>query len=99
MSGGSWDYVYRRFDDVADRLDSSADIRRRHLGVIIRDVAKALHDIEWVDSGDYAPGDEYAAIDSVVGTAGGVHVRALAEQLRADVDYLLSLFGAGEGQA
>ena len=25
-------------------------------------VAKALHDIEWVDSGDYGPGDENEAI-------------------------------------
>ena len=29
---------------------------------LLRIVAKAAHDIEWVDSGDYGPGDEVAAI-------------------------------------
>ena len=30
-------------------------------------VAKALHDIEWVDSGDYGPGDENDAIRACLG--------------------------------
>jgi uncharacterized small protein (DUF1192 family) len=32
-------------------------------------VAKALHDIEWVDSGDYGPGDENKAIRACLGDA------------------------------
>lgn len=32
---------------------------------LLRAVAKAAHDIEWVDSGDYGPGDEVESIRAV----------------------------------
>lgn len=59
MSGGSMNYLYARLDYA--KFDADTPERRafkRHLAL----VAKALHDIEWVDSGDSAPGDENAAI-------------------------------------
>ena len=28
-------------------------------------VARAMHDIEWIDSGDYGPGDEIEALEKV----------------------------------
>ena len=70
MSGGSHDYAYARVQEMADDMlmlsRGSSGLRNafaRHL----RKVAKAMHDIEWVDSGDYRPGDEDAAIRECLG--------------------------------
>lgn len=66
MSGGSWDYVYSRVDDAACRLMNSDTPERVALGKILKLAARALHDIEWVDSSDYGEGDEREAIEKVV---------------------------------
>ena len=66
MSGGSWDYVSNKFEVVADRLKSELHPKRRVLGHLISKIAIALHDIEWVDSGDSRLGNEIAAIDAVI---------------------------------
>jgi hypothetical protein len=58
MSGGSWDYAFNRFDDVADRLAEESDPLRRLMAKRVALLAKALHDIEWIDSGDYSDGKE-----------------------------------------
>lgn len=60
MSGGSMNYLYSKvLHDSEFPLDTPERIAfAEHLKL----VAKALHDIEWVDSGDYGPGDESAAI-------------------------------------
>lgn len=67
MSGGSWDYIYFKFDEVSSRLCASSDPLRSALGVKVAHIAKALHDIEWVDSSDYAEGDDVAAIKKALG--------------------------------
>ena len=84
MSGGSYDYAYRHISDMADSLKTSTPLRRAfkaHLDL----VAKACHDIEWVDSGDCGPGDEDAAIRACLGKDGPALVlaEALAEAMRA----------------
>ena len=99
MSGGSYNYLYHRIEDMADSMElihrtdqndldagrleaevydrtkrayirgeeavavlrSVASEREWFIG-LLRMVAKAAHDIEWVDSSDYRPGDEVAAI-------------------------------------
>ena len=66
MSGGSWDYVTYKFQDVADRLKEEKDTLRRALGGHIELIVKAMRDIEWVDSGDYGPGDEVESIKKVL---------------------------------
>jgi hypothetical protein len=60
MSGGSMNYLYSKVLHCADfPLDTpEREAFAKHLKL----VAQALHDIEWVDSGDYGPGDENAAI-------------------------------------
>ena len=60
MSGGSMNYLYSKLEyDATFRTDTPERLAfKRHLAK----VAKALHDIEWVDSGDTGPGDENAAI-------------------------------------
>ena len=67
MSGGSWDYFTHKCSNVADELGASGSPLRRAFGVHMRLVAKAMHDIEWVDSGDMGPGDEREAIKAVLG--------------------------------
>jgi hypothetical protein len=67
VSGGSWDYVFHHFDDVAGKLDGSDSSLRRALGKRIASIAKALHDIEWVDSCDYNEGDDVESIKAALG--------------------------------
>lgn len=59
MSGGSMNYLYSKLDDATFRQDTP---ERRAFAKHLKLVAKALHDIEWVDSGDYSRGGDTAAI-------------------------------------
>ena len=67
MSGGSMNYIYSKLEREANFRQDTPERRAfaRHLKL----VAKALHDIEWVDSADYGPGDENAAIRACLGDA------------------------------
>ena len=66
MSGGSWDYFYGRLEDVASRLQCERDPLRKAFGSHLQKCAKALHDIEWVDSSDCSPGDEVESIKAAL---------------------------------
>ena len=70
MSGGSWDYFYGRLEEVASRLQCERDPLRKAFGSHLQKCAKALHDIEWVDSCDCLPGDEVKAIKAALGPDG-----------------------------
>lgn len=66
MSGGSYNYAYLRVEDFEDELTESKESPQRMIfAKLLVLVAKAMHDIEWVDSCDYASGDENEAIDAV----------------------------------
>lgn len=72
MSGGHYDYAYNRVYDAADafecelpRIQGTVLNERRWFVEHLRLVAKAMHDIEWVDSGDYSLGGELEAIAAV----------------------------------
>lgn len=67
MSGGEYDYAYRGLEDMAERLIWSGNPLRVAFGYHLILVAAAMHDIEWVDSGDYSKGDEVAAIKVALG--------------------------------
>ena len=60
MSGGSMNYLYSKLLYEATFVPDTPERKafKRHL----EKVANALHDIEWVDSGDKGPGGENAAI-------------------------------------
>jgi hypothetical protein len=60
MSGGSMNYLYSKleYDSTFDTNTPERRAFKEHLAL----VAKALHDIEWVDSGDCGPGYENKAI-------------------------------------
>lgn len=60
MSGGSMNYISVRLEHEAIfTLDTP---ERRAFAKHLKLVVKALHDIEWVDSGDSGKGDDSAAI-------------------------------------
>ena len=62
MAGGSWGYLYYDIDDAADTLIRDKDPLRKAFGKKMKKMAAAMHDIEWVDSGDYVHGEEMEAI-------------------------------------
>ena len=53
MSGGHWDYINYRIEEIANELDPKAKLKEeREFGRILRDVAELLHSAEWWKSGD-----------------------------------------------
>lgn len=62
MSGGSWEYLCYKVQDAAFKLCQSNNAQRKAFGKHLALVAEALHDIEWVDSCDKSPGDEFKSI-------------------------------------
>lgn len=81
MSGGSYDYLYGRVEDMAAELVSRRPTPLRYaFAKHLKLVAKAMHDIEWVDSGDCGYGDEDEAIKAALGK--GVWQSAVVEELR-----------------
>jgi len=80
------EYLYQRVRDVL--FDTSTPERKafaKHLQL----VAKALHDIEWVDSGDYGLGDENDAIRACLGGGAVLEaLKAMCQEFRAlDLPY------------
>lgn len=66
MSGGSLDYLHEKVDEAARRCVSSDVPERRAFGRHLVKVAKALHAIEWVDSGDWSQPRDSEAIRAVI---------------------------------
>lgn len=62
MSGGAYDYGYQRIEEMADSMGQGATPLRKRFIDHLRKVARAMHDVEWVDSGDWGEGDENDAI-------------------------------------
>ena len=75
MSGGSMDYAFVRVRTALELFKHDTP-ERKAFADHIEKVAKALHDIEGVDSGDYEPGDENEAIRACIG---GEAIKAVAE--------------------
>lgn len=63
MSGGHYGYVCHKIDDIELQINNNP--KRRMFQQLLKLVATAMHDIEWVDSGDYSRGDENEALDAV----------------------------------
>lgn len=65
MSGGAYEYTYDRIRRLADDIEcneAAMTPERKWFVEHLRRVAKAAHDIEWVDSCDYSEGAEGEAI-------------------------------------
>jgi hypothetical protein len=67
MSGGRYDYAYQKVEDMAEQLAESKSPLRRAFAKHLMLVSKAMHDVEWVDSGDYGEGDDAKAIELALG--------------------------------
>jgi hypothetical protein len=64
MSGGSMNYLYSYLlNNATFHTDTP---QRKAFMEHLKLVAKALHDIEWVDSWDYGPGCEDEAIEACI---------------------------------
>lgn len=61
MSGGAYDYAYSHIEYLANNIRANTPERRAFVA-LLQKVAEAAHAIEWVDSGDYAEGDEVEPI-------------------------------------
>jgi len=88
MSGGSYDYVCYTIENLADSIESRSptDPLRVAFTKHLRLVAKAAHDIEWVDSGDYGRGDDEAAIRAVLHPAAEINAAIqIAEDASANL--------------
>ena len=73
------DYLYSKIEWFADFEENTP--KRKAFAEHLKLIVKALHDIEWVDSGDYAPGDENEAIMAVLkGVAEMNDLRQAAQQ-------------------
>ena len=66
MSGGALDYVYSSVEDAAVEIGRNASPLHYAFAHHLNKVVKALHDIEWVMSGDYEPGDEIESMRAVL---------------------------------
>lgn len=63
MSGGSYDYLYRKMQEASVQLTSlNQPLHIRAFGDLMMKCAEAMHDIEWVESGDLATGDEMQSV-------------------------------------
>jgi hypothetical protein len=68
MSGGSYNYVYIRIQELAQDISIRAKTpERKAFARLLLKVSKAAHDIEWVDSGDYGSGRENESILDALG--------------------------------
>lgn len=87
MSGGSYDYFCFKVENIAEQIGGTP--QRDAFAAHLKKVAKALHDIEWVDSCDYGKGDENAAILDVIGP--GAVIDAAVSRAEAARDALADL--------
>lgn len=96
MSGGSWDYSYHRVEELASRFSMERAPLRRAFGAHLYKVAKALKDVEWVDSADFCPGDEEAAIRAVLPQAEKAVLDVVLEDLKRTIDEATALLDSIE---
>jgi len=67
MSGGSLDYAYQRIDDMIAAIETQSQ-KPLHMAFVkhLAKIKTALHDLEWVFSGDCSEPSEEAAIKAVL---------------------------------
>jgi hypothetical protein len=92
MSGGSLDYVCYRLDDAIDTIERRATTTlQKAFAQHLKDVAKALHDLEWVYSGDYSEGQEVESLRKVVNKE--MELKAATEQAEFALKQLKDVLG------
>lgn len=71
MSGGSLDYACYKMDSIIEQIEREGTyygmtVLHKAFVAHLKKVSKALHDLEWVYSADYGPGDEEEAIKACI---------------------------------
>ncbi len=67
MRGGALDYAFCKVDHIIKNIrDRSEDTLHKAFADHLEKVSKALHDLEWVWSGDISEGREEQAIRAVI---------------------------------
>jgi hypothetical protein len=101
MSGGSYNYAYSALENLATDILTSRGInkspQRLAFAKRLMLMAKAAHDIEWVDSGDYGPGDEMESIKEALGPNYEIEcLVAYLEEARTTIAVLQNLIQEAE---
>ena len=92
MSGGSLDYVCYKLDDAIEVIERRATtVLQIAFAAHLKDVSKALHDLEWVFSGDYGDGDDVEALRKVVNKE--MELKAATEQAEFALKQLKDVLG------
>ena len=92
MSGGSLEYAYSKLSYIADDVERLATTPLQKAFVKhLRDVSKALHDLEWVFSGDYGDGDEVESLRKVINKE--MELKAATEQAEFALKQLKDVLG------
>ncbi len=92
MSGGSLDYVCYKVDDAIDTIEKRATtVLQKAFAKHLKDVAKALHDLEWVYSGDYSEGQEVESLRKVINKE--MELKAATEQAEFALKQLKDVWG------
>jgi hypothetical protein len=89
MSGGSYEYLYSRVQGFAEDcvVPVQTPLRRAFAAHLLK-VAEAMHDVEWVDSGDYEEGGADEAMREVL--AAGAELEAAKAGARLAIDQLVN---------
>ena len=92
MSGGSLDYVCYKVDDAIDNIEKRATtVLQIAFAAHLKDVSKALHDLEWVFSGDYSEGQEVESLRKVINKE--MELKAATEQAEFALKQLKDVLG------
>ncbi len=92
MSGGSLDYVFYKLDDAVDSIEKRATTPlHKAFAAHLRDVSKALHDLEWVYSCDYSEGQEVESLRKVINKE--MELKAATEQAEFALKQLKDVLG------
>lgn len=92
MSGGSFDYLCYKMEDAARTLMGKAQTPyRQAFGELMLRCAKAMHDIEWVDSSDMGDGDDLETIMKCISEKDVLRVTVKeAEKVITELEKLIS---------
>ena len=92
MSGGSLDYVCYKLDDAIEVIERRATtVLQKAFAKHLKDVSKALHDLEWVYSGDYSEGQEVESLRKVINKE--MELKAATEQAEFALKQLKDVLG------
>ncbi len=92
MSGGSYEYLCYKMEDAAQTLmGKTQPPYRQAFGELMMRCAKAMHDVEWVDSCDKSPGDDEESIMKCISSSDVLRVTVQeAEKMKKELEKLIT---------